>query len=115
MYGRINHPELTKQKITNIIHQLDHFALTCLQGATMECKSVILGIAYLCRHISLEQAKTVSRIEEEFQVEIWGLVEGGHDMDRLNNAVSLSSVGFFMGLYWDDKTLKTEMAKWDMK
>jgi len=115
MYGRINHPELTKQKITNIINQLDHFALTCLQGATMECKSVILGIAYLCRHISLEQAKTVSRLEEEFQVEIWGLVEGGHDMDRLNNAVSLSSVGFFMGLYWDDETLKTEMAKWDMK
>lgn len=113
MYGRINHPEITKQKIINVIHQLDHFALTCLQGATMECKSVLLGIAYLFRHINLEQAKTASRLEEEFQVEIWGLVEGGHDMDRLNNTVGLSSVGFFMGLYWDDQALKNEIAKWD--
>lgn len=48
-----------------------------------------------------------SRLEEEFQLEIWGVVEGGHDMDRLNNAVRLSSVGTFMHLYKNDIALKT--------
>jgi len=115
IYGRINHSDNTKQKIRNIINNLDHFSLTCLQSATMECKSVILGIAYLCRHLELEQAKIASRLEEEFQVEIWGVVEGGHDMDRLNNSVSLSSVGIFMGLYLDNEKLKAEMIKWGMK
>lgn len=51
------------------------------------------------RYLTLEQIKAASRIEEEFQVEIWGVVEGGHDMDRLNNSISLSSVGVFMSLY----------------
>ena len=37
---------------------------------------------HMCRELSLQQAKAASRLEEEFQVEIWGVVEGGHDMDR---------------------------------
>lgn len=46
----------------------------------------------------MEEAIAASRLEEEFQVEIWGVVEGGHDMDRLNNRVSLSSADLFMRL-----------------
>jgi hypothetical protein len=42
----------------------------------------------------------IFRLEEEFQLEVWGVVEGGHDMDRLNNSVNLSAVGTFMGLHW---------------
>jgi len=48
----------------------------------MECKSIVLALAYLSRHVTLEQLRAASRIEEEFQLEIWGVVEGGHDMDR---------------------------------
>jgi ATP synthase F1 complex assembly factor 2 len=58
------------------------------------------------RHLDLDQAKKASRIEEEFQVEIWGVVEGGHDMDRLNNSVSLSSIGFLMSLHKTDDEIK---------
>jgi ATP synthase F1 complex assembly factor 2 len=59
--------------------------------------------------LNLDQVKVASRLEEEFQVEIWGVVEGGHDMDRLNNAVSLSSAGVFMRLLWDEKTHAKKM------
>ncbi len=58
------------------------------------------------RHINVQQAITASRIEEEFQTEIWGVVEGGHDMDRLNNSVQLNSVGCFLGLYLSDKDVQ---------
>ena len=58
------------------------------------------------RYLTLEQIKAASRIEEEFQVEIWGLVEGGHDMDRLNNSVSLSSIGVLMQLHKTEEEIK---------
>jgi chaperone required for assembly of F1-ATPase len=100
----------------------------------MECKSVVMGLALLfrstppsfplvlfaphsrhpvlsCRYIDFEQAKEISRLEEEFQAEIWGTVEGGHDMDRLNNTVNLSSVDSFMTVYWDQSTAQTKLEK----
>ena len=64
------------------------------------------------RHLSLDDVITASRLEEEFQVEIWGVVEGGHDMDRLNNAVNLSSADVFSRLLYDDETLKKKSMQW---
>ncbi len=64
------------------------------------------------RYLTLEQVKAASRLEEEFQLEIWGVVEGGHDMDRLNNSVNLSSVGVFMSLYYDEQRMKKMHAMW---
>mmetsp|Transcript_16965 Transcript_16965/g.28746 ORF Transcript_16965/g.28746 Transcript_16965/m.28746 type:complete len:212 (-) Transcript_16965:167-802(-) len=101
MVGQIQHPESTTAKIESLLYRMDPFTLTCLQGATMESKSLILSLAYIAGFISMEQIITASRLEEEFQLEIWGVVEGGHDMDRLNNAVRLSSVGCFLSMYYD--------------
>ena len=99
MSFRLQHPEDTIRTITYLVHSLDPHTLACLQTATMECKSLIMGMAYvLFGHMDVQQAREASRVEEEFQVDIWGVVEGGHDMDRLNNAVNLSSVGLYMGL-----------------
>jgi len=99
MSFRLQHPEDTIRTITYLVHSLDPHTLACLQTATMECKSVILGMAYvLFGLMPVGRARLASRVEEEFQVDIWGVVEGGHDMDRLNNAVNLSAVGLYMGL-----------------
>ena len=99
MSFRLQHPEDTTRTITYLVHSLDPHTLACLQTATMECKSLIMGMAYvLFGNMSVERARQASRVEEEFQVDIWGVVEGGHDMDRLNNAVNLSAVGLYMGL-----------------
>lgn len=65
----------------------------------------------MIRYIDYQQAKEASRLEEEFQAEIWGTVEGGHDMDRLNNTVNLSSVDTFMTIYWDQQTLDRKLEK----
>ena len=78
----------------------------------MECKSLVMALALVGRHVSLEQLKLTSRLEEEFQVEIWGVVEGGHDMDRLNNQVTLATASAFMNMYWDSTALKQNIDKW---
>lgn len=98
MANRLEHSEEVIQKVTEAVSSMDHFRLACLQCATMECKSLVLGLALLGGGRALGQVVTASRLEEEFQVEVWGVVEGGHDMDRLNNSVSLASVASFMAL-----------------
>lgn len=112
MYGRIEHPEETRKKVEWMLKQLDHLMLACLQSVTMECKSLVLAISYLSRFVSLNEIKAASRLEEEFQLEIWGVVEGGHDMDRLNNEVSLSAAGIFFGLYQDAAQHKQLLQRW---
>jgi ATP synthase mitochondrial F1 complex assembly factor 2 len=99
--SKLKHPVETYERIHNFVSSLDHFELTCLQRATLECKSLLMAIAILCGKLGFQDALVTSRLEEEFQIEIWGVVEGGHDMDRLNNEVTISSVVTFLHLYYD--------------
>jgi ATP synthase F1 complex assembly factor 2 len=39
----------------------------------------------------MTKAVEAARVEEEFQISSWGLVEGGHDYDRLNCSIQLRS------------------------
>ena len=98
--GRLNHSEKSTQKVEYILSQLDPIALAVVQAVTLECKSLVMALAFTFRHLTLEQVKNASRLEEEFQVEIWGLVEGGHDMDRLNNSITLASADTLLKFYW---------------
>ncbi len=59
----------------------------------------------LFRKLSLSDARAASRVEEDFQTDIWGIVEGGHDMDILNNSISLASVDTFLSSYWSDNNV----------
>lgn len=79
----------------------------------MECKSLVIALALIGRFIDFEQAKIASRIEEEFQIEQWGVVEGGHDMDRLNNSVSCSAVDAFMNAYMPYHQLEKTFETWN--
>lgn len=70
------------------------------------------SLAIDCRQLSLDQAKLLSRLEEEFQLEIWGVVEGGHDMDRLNNSASLGAAGTFFNLLHSHESLQLLLEMW---
>lgn len=61
-------------------------------------QSLITALALFKRHIMAKDAMDLSRVEEEFQIGRWGLVEGGHDLDRVNCAVNLSSASFLLWL-----------------
>jgi chaperone required for assembly of F1-ATPase len=57
----------------------------------------LLGVilVYVYRKLSVNDVIHMSRLEEEFQAEIWGTVEGGHDIDRLHNKIRISSAYLF--------------------
>ena len=68
---------------------MDAWNLTLMQSVTMEAKSFFVGLAVVEGVLTAEEAIEASRVEEEFQIEQWGLVEGGHDMDQLNNGIQI--------------------------
>lgn len=49
-------------------------------------------------HLDLAQALQAARVEEEFQIDRWGLVEGGHDVDQANAKVQLAAPSLFLRL-----------------
>ena len=103
MIGKLSIPEETLNTARNILERLDEFELASLQCAVMNSKSLLIGLALVLRKLNLESACSASRIEEDFQTEIWGIVEGGHDMDILNSRISLASVDVFLTSYWAGK------------
>ena len=44
------------------------------------------------------QAIEAARCDEEYQIERWGVVEGGHDVDRANVQVNISGVATYLHL-----------------
>ena len=46
----------------------------------------------------MEEAIAAARVEEEAQIEEWGLVEGGHDLDQLDIKVKVSAPVMLMKL-----------------
>lgn len=44
------------------------------------------------------QAFDAARLEEEYNVERWGMVEGGHDMDRANTTLTLTAASTLLWL-----------------
>jgi len=76
---------------TSFVKGLDSWQLTALQSVTAASKSFLIGASVVSNGIPSESALKASRVEEEFQIENWGLVEGGHDYDRLNSSVQIRS------------------------
>ena len=93
---KLKHPPGSVARVAAMVDALDGPALTALQCATMESKSLVIGLALVLRRITPRVAEEASRLEEEFQMEQWGLVEGGHDMDRLNIGVGCKAGKAFL-------------------
>ena len=41
--------------------------------------------------LDVQQALTVARLEEQFQIDGWGMVEGGHDIDAADIRVRIAA------------------------
>lgn len=60
---------------------LDNWQLIAAEQLTVTCKSMLLMTAVLKGRLDAKQAIDASRLEEDYQLEEWGAVEAGHDLD----------------------------------
>jgi chaperone required for assembly of F1-ATPase len=62
-------------------------------------------------HILLLQAFDAARLEEGFNIEQWGLVEGGHDLDISSARQQLSAASTLLWLMCDAQDQKLTPAQ----
>ncbi|KAK1359434.1 ATP synthase mitochondrial F1 complex assembly factor 2 [Heracleum sosnowskyi] len=60
--------------------------------------SLIIAIGLFRGKLQIEEAIELIRLEEDLQVDRWGLVEGGHDLDVADLKVQIASAVVFLGL-----------------
>jgi ATP synthase F1 complex assembly factor 2 len=77
---------------------LDAWRRCALMELSSACKSVCMAIGGTSGGFSVDQVIQASRIEEDYQIEQWGLVEGGHDIDLADCQVRIRSPMVFLDL-----------------
>jgi len=104
--GALPHPPALVEFLRASLADMDIYELACLQSVTRESKSLLVGYAAVRGRTVTDGAippspdcvVAASRVEEEFSIETWGLVEGGHDLDRLNCSVQIRAATVFLDL-----------------
>jgi ATP synthase F1 complex assembly factor 2 len=91
---QLPHPEPLRQACRKFVESLDAWHLTAMHSMAAEAKSFWIALALLLESkdgwsMDVPSAIEAARVEEEFNIASWGLVEGGHDYDRLNCSVQL--------------------------
>jgi len=88
----------TKEKLQAYLERLNPFELACLDALAVAGKSTVLAIAAVHGDMHPEEVMMLTRLEEELQIENWGLVEGGHDIDRATARVTVAAPLTFLQL-----------------
>ncbi len=52
--------------------------------------------------LNIKQGLEAARVEENFQIEGWGLVEGGHDIDSAGVKVHIAAPSIFLRFLQSD-------------
>lgn len=91
------HPEETLTAIQWLLFHLDDWTLSGLDTLSQNAKSLVIPLAVWRQRIGLKEALTACRVEEEFQTEHWGVVEGGHDLEFNIVDIKVAAASFFLG------------------
>lgn len=88
----------TKQTIQRHLNSFNDWSLLGVQFATQNLKSLILTLALTQKQITVDDAVSLSRIEEEFQAGKWGSIEWHHEVDSqiLRTRVAAAMIFYFL-------------------
>lgn len=73
------------------LRTLSAWEMTCTFAAAAAAKSLLIGLALTRNIITPEEALKCARVEEDYQIERHGFVEGGHDIDISDLRVRLTA------------------------
>ncbi|KAF8399864.1 hypothetical protein HHK36_015735 [Tetracentron sinense] len=84
--------------IESLLKKTDDCELAAIDAIASAAHSLIISIGIFCERLLIEEAIELIRLEEDLQVDRWGLVEGGHDVDTADLKVQISSAAVFLEL-----------------
>eukprot|EP00897_Mesotaenium_endlicherianum_P001652 jgi/Mesen1/1514/ME000132S00459 len=81
-----------------VLSSSDDWELAAIDSLAGSARSVILGLAVAKGRLPIGDAVCLIRLEEDHQVEDWGFVEGGHDIDIADLRVRVAAPSVFLRL-----------------
>ncbi|XP_060672872.1 uncharacterized protein LOC107415236 isoform X1 [Ziziphus jujuba] len=82
----------------NFLKRTDDCELAVVDAIASAAHSLVIAVGLFRGKLQIEEAIELIRLEEDLQVDRWGLVEGGHDVDIADLRVQISSAVVFLGL-----------------
>ncbi|XP_035515622.1 ATP synthase mitochondrial F1 complex assembly factor 2 [Morone saxatilis] len=104
-------PEATKDTFRQHLKSYNFWSLTGLEYVINQLKSVVLSMGLIDRHLSVEQAVLLSRLEEEYQIRHWGNVEWAHDYDMYELRARTAAGTLFVHLSSESSTVKRKLMQ----
>nr|XP_042709018.1 ATP synthase mitochondrial F1 complex assembly factor 2 isoform X2 [Chrysemys picta bellii] len=106
-----NIPARTKDTFTSHLASYNTWALQGIEYVIAQLKSLILSMGVIDRHIPVEKAVLLSRLEEEYQIQRWGNVEWAHDYDLYELRARTAAGTLFAHLCSESSTVKHKLLQ----
>lgn len=104
-------PQRTKDTFIGHLASYNTWALHGIEYLVTQLKSLILSMGLLEKHLTVEQAVLLSRLEEEFQIQHWGNVEWAHDYDMYDLRARAAAATLFILLCSESSTVKHKLLQ----
>ncbi|KAL6475140.1 hypothetical protein MHYP_G00161800 [Metynnis hypsauchen] len=104
-------PEETKETFRQHLGSYNFWSLIGLEYVINQLKSVVLSFGLIDRHLTVEQAVLLARLEEEYQIQRWGNVEWAHDYDMYELRARTAAGALFVYLSSENATMKKKILQ----
>uniref|UniRef100_A0A8C8S9C3 ATP synthase mitochondrial F1 complex assembly factor 2 n=1 Tax=Pelusios castaneus TaxID=367368 RepID=A0A8C8S9C3_9SAUR len=104
-------PPRTKDIFTSHLASYNMWALQGIEYVITQLKSLILSMGLMERHITVEKAVLLSRLEEEYQIQRWGKVEWAHDYEMYELRARTAAGTLFAHLCSESSTVKHKLLQ----
>ncbi|KAK8477319.1 hypothetical protein V6N13_034335 [Hibiscus sabdariffa] len=84
--------------VVNLLKKTDDCELAAIDALAAAAHSLVIALGIFRGKLQIDEAIELIRLEEDLQVDKWGLVEGGHDVDIADLKVQIASATVFLGL-----------------
>ncbi|GAB2229684.1 hypothetical protein Drorol1_Dr00013935 [Drosera rotundifolia] len=81
-----------------LLKRADDYELAAIDAMTAASHSLVIAIGLFHGKLQIVDAIELIRLEEDLQIDKWGLVEGGHDIDIADLRIQIASATVFLGL-----------------
>ncbi|KAF7304660.1 Nt-Gln-amidase domain-containing protein [Mycena kentingensis (nom. inval.)] len=85
-------PDATKSRLKQVLSTLNQWEIAGMERATYTTKSLLIALALVKKHMSVEQAALAALVEVNSQIAVYGEVEDTHDVDYHDVRRQLGSV-----------------------
>lgn len=112
-YEQVTQLPETLAAVEQAMNDMDDWTLVGLNAVATAAKSVSIGLAVTYRHISASEAIKAARLEEQYQISLWGSIANAHDFDENYAKVRIYSASTYLWSLGNFKQLPTTTQSHD--